>query len=224
MAKIVGLDIGTRTIAGAVFDGNARRFRLSDFFVAEVPGINGAAAAGEEMVPPASVEEVIQKLLAERNLEGADVVAAIDAKDCIIREIPVPFTKDEHIKKTILSEAENHFQTFDIEDVILEFFKVEEMGDKSRVLIAAVKKATVRERLEVLKQAGVDPVAVDLDAAALFNAYALTPTFDPERTTLLVDMGATSTKVLLVEKGQLKKVRSIRMNSFFHSPSSSFCK
>jgi hypothetical protein len=32
-------------------------------------------------------------------------------------------------------------------------------------------------------------------------------------------MGATSTKVLLVEKGQLKKVRSIRMNSFLNGSS-----
>ena len=219
MATFVGLDIGTRTITGAVFAGNAKKFRMTDFFTREIPepgqdpfAEGGQTPAGELVVPP-SIQEMVQALIAERGLQKADVVACVDAKDAIIREIIVPFTKDEHIRKVIGSEVEEHFQTFDVDDVQLEFLKVEEMAERSRILIAAVKNRAVQDRLDVLKGGGVDPVSLDLDVAALYNAFALTPAFDPSRTVLLLDMGATATKVILVEKGQLRKVRSIRMIS-----------
>jgi Tfp pilus assembly PilM family ATPase len=215
MAICVGLDIGTRKISGAVFTGG-KRFHLTDFFVLDI-STAGAAPPEDgglpELAVPPSIGEAVAKALAERNLQGADVIAAVEAKDAIIREIVVPFTKEDHIRKIISAEAEEHFQTYDIADVQLEFTKVEELGDKSRVVIAAVRNSAIRDRLELLKSAGVDPVSLDLDAAALFNAFALTHHFDPERTVLLIDMGATSTKVLLIEKGRLKKIRSIRMTS-----------
>jgi Tfp pilus assembly PilM family ATPase len=220
MALIVGLDLGTKTITGAVFSGTPGKFRLKDFFVKDIPTIADAAAAGSgtgELSTPLSIPELLLGLFQDRGLQNAEVVAGVDAKDCIIREIVVPFTKDEHIRKTISAEAEEHFQTFDIADVQLEYFKVGEMGDKSRVVIAAVRNEAIRDRLETLRQGGIDPIALDLDAAALFNAFATTPTFDPQRTVLLIDMGATTTKVLLVEKGQLKKIRSIRLSSMSSS-------
>ncbi len=221
MAQVVGLDIGTRTITGAVFTGTEKKFKLTDFFVEEIPSIDAATAAsvaGGEIVTPPSLPEVLQRIFDGRNLRGLDVVAGLDTKDAIIREVPVPFVKDEHIRKTIHSEAETHFQTFDIEEAVLEYLKVEEMGDKSRVVLVAVRDGVIKDRLDTLKAAAIDPVALDLDAAALFNAFARTPTFDPGRTTLLLDMGATSTKAILVEKGQPKKIRSIRMDSYFARP------
>ncbi len=216
MATFLGLDIGAKTITGAVFSGSANRFRLVDFFVKEVTTVDQAveqSAGGSEIVTPTSIPEMVAAAIAERGLGKADVVAAVDAKDAIIREIVVPFTKDEHIRKTIFSEAEEHFQTFDIGDVQLEYFKVEEVGDKSRTVIAAVRNDAIRQRLDLLQGASVDPIALDLDATALFNAFALTPTFDATRSILLVDMGASSTKVLLVEKGVLKKVRAVRLSA-----------
>ncbi len=221
MAITLGLDIGTRTITGAVFSGTAKKFRLVDFFVREIPriGAPGAGATGPDGSPggdlavPPSLEEVLRDVLGQRTLDAADVVAAVEAKDAIVREIIVPFTRDDHIRKVINAEAEEHFQTIDTDEVQLEFFKVEELGDKSRVVIAAVKNDAIQDRLDTLKAVDIDPISLDLDAAALFNAFALTPTFDPQRTVLLVDMGATSAKALLIEKGQLKKVRSVRLGA-----------
>ena len=144
-------------------------------------------------------------------------MAAIDTKDCIVRELSVPFLRDDQIQKTLPFEAENSLVTFDVEEMILEYLKIGEAEGRSSLLLFAARDNVVGDRLEVLKEGGVDPVSLDLDAAALFNAFALTPTFDPERNTLLVDIGATSTKVLLIEDGTLKKIRSIRLGAFLGS-------
>jgi len=219
MALVVGLDIGTRSLTGAVFAGTSKGFRLVDFFREDIPSVDGEAAnQGEEYEPPPSLAEVIGKALAERNLKTADIVAAVDAKDCIIREIPVSFTRDDQIAKVIPFEAETYLPTLDIEDIVLEHLKVGESGGKSRVILIGVHNKVIESRLETMKRAEVDPVALDLDAAALFNAFSLTPLYDSSKGTLLIDMGATSTKMVLVEDGYLKKVRSFRTAAALLSP------
>ena len=40
MATIVGLDIGTKTVTGAIVSGTPKKFRLVDFFVEEIPEIS----------------------------------------------------------------------------------------------------------------------------------------------------------------------------------------
>jgi Tfp pilus assembly PilM family ATPase len=235
MALVLGLDIGTHSLTGAVFAGAAKKFRLVDFFREEIPsmesslraaadpGQEGAGApqgpqAGGEYVPPASIEELIQKVLEKHNLKGVDVVASVDAKDCIVREGPVPFTREDQIEKVIPYQAEELLPTLQVEDLVLEWIKVGEANGKSTVALFALRNEVVQARLDTLKRADVDPMALDLDAAALFNAFAATPLYDPKKSTLLIDMGATSTKIVLVEGGQLKKVRAFRAGARALSP------
>jgi len=219
MALIVGLDIGTRSLTGAVFSGTSKGFRLVDFFRENIPGLDADAAnLAEEYEPPPSLEEIINKALTERNLQGADVVAALDAKDCIIREIPVSFTRDDQIARVIPFEAETYLPTIDIEDIVLEHVKIGESGGKSQVILFGARNDVIESRLATMTQAEIDPVALDLDAAALFNAFALTPLYDSSKSTLLIDMGATSTKIVLVEDGHLKKIRSFRSAAALLTP------
>lgn len=229
MALVVGLDIGTTTVTGAVFSGSAKKFRMVDFFVEEIPKVSSVAAPAPEsdasdgdgdggLAAPLGIEQILENVLSERDLKSADVFCAVDTKDCVIREFVVPFTRDDQIRKTIFFEAEGHFTGLNLDDAVLEYLKVSEMQGKSRLLAWALRNEIIEKRLELIKSAGVDPVALDLDAAAAFNAFALTPAFDPQRTTLLVDMGTTSTKILLVEGGELKKVRALRLEAAVTGP------
>ena len=212
-------------MTGAVFAGTSKKFRLVDFFKEEIPtlGSQGLDALhkdggkpdvkeglADEYAPPLSIEELIQKVVTERSLKGADVVAAVESKDCVFREFQVPFTKDEQIRKVILYEAENFFPAFNMDDVVLEYLKVGEVNGKSQLIAVTLRNENIESRLQLMRRAGIEPLSLDLDAAALFNAFALTPLFNSTKSTLLVDMGATSTKIVLVEGSQLKKIRAFR--------------
>lgn len=216
MALVVGLDIGTRTLKGAVFTGSPGKFQLVDFFVEAIPHLDdpvedGTQDAAGELESSETLDALIARVLAERNLRSADVIIGADTKDCVIREITVPFTREDQIRKTVPFEAENYFHAFDVEDVVLEYVKVGEAEGRSRLILMALKNSLISERLELLKRASCDPVSIDLDGAALLNAFAATPYFDEERSTLILDLGATSSKIVLVENGRLKKIRSLRM-------------
>jgi Tfp pilus assembly PilM family ATPase len=219
MQQIVGLDIGTRTVTGAVFSGSAKKYRLVDFFMEEVQTMGDSAQGPDgEFIPLLSLDEIIQKLVDEKGLKDAVVVVNVDTKDCIIREFSVPFTKDEQIRKMIAFEAEEHFHTLDVENVVLEYLKVGEANGKSHIIVVALRNEVVESRLDLLKKAEIDPIALDLDAAALVNSFALTPHYDPTKSALIIDMGANSAKIVLLEDGKLRKMRSLRTGRSVLSP------
>jgi len=212
MSRIAGIDIGGSAIKVAVFDRNPKKLRLLHFVSEPLP------EPGPEEDPAAVVREKLGRIVRDLSLQRESVVAAIDAKDVTIREVIVPFQKPEQIRRTIRFEAENYLHACAVEDVVVDFLKVEEIDRRSRLILTAARKDRIRERLSTLQAAGVDPVSLDLDAAAVFNAFRISPMYDPERVTVVVDLGATSTKILLVEKGELKKIRSVR-TAASHAPS-----
>ena len=214
MPVILGLDIGSTSITGAVFSGNQKKFRMIDFFNEEIPPVHtGEYSEDDDYVAPLGVSELIAKIIEERKLQDIEVVTAVDAKDCIMREISVPFTREEQIRKTVFFEAENYFTGFDLENTVLNHIKIGEDEDSSSLIVSALNNDEIESHLDLLKEGSVDPVVVDLDTCALFNAYRASAVFDEEKTALVVDMGATSTKIVLVEDGKLKKMRSCRLET-----------
>ena len=214
MSLILGLDIGSTTITGAVFSGNQKKFRMVDFFIEEIPPVHiGNYSGDEEYVSPMSAAEVLARILKERNLKDIDVVTSVDAKDCIMREISVPFTRDEQIRKTVFFEAENYFTGFDLENTVLDHIKTGEDDDSSSLIVSALSYDNIESHLDFFKDVSIDPVSVDLDTCALFNAYKVSSVYDPDKTALVVDMGTTSTKIVLVEGGKLRKMRSCRLET-----------
>lgn len=219
MPLVVGLDIGTQYVKGAVLAGTASKFRLVDFFTEEIPTLAFAGDEGsEEYVPPPSLAEVIARALEEHNLKLADCVASVESSECVVRQFQVPFTRDEQIRRVVLFTAEEYFPAFSMDEVVLEYLKVKESGGKSQLVVTALRNDKVEARLGLLKSAGVDPLALDLDCAALLNAFALTSAFDTQKSILLLDMGATSTKLVHVEEGRIRRFRSFRTAAAVTSP------
>ena len=221
MALVVGLDIGTSSLTGAVLAGTSAKFRLIDFFTEAIPDLGAGpqgAEGGIEYVPPMSLEELIHKLFTERDLTKADVVACMESKDCVIRQFSVPFTKEDQVRRVVSFTAEEYFPAFSMDDVVLEYLKVGETNGKSQLVVAALRNELIESRLGLFKRAGVDPVALDLDATALFNAFAITKLYQADKPALLLDMGATSTKIVFVEEGKIKKIRSFRTAATILNP------
>ncbi|MBN1418515.1 MAG: pilus assembly protein PilM [Planctomycetes bacterium] len=214
MSRVAGIDIGGSAIKVAVFDRSPKKLRLLSFVSEPLP------APGPEEDAASVVQGKLERIVRDLSLQRESVVASIDAKDATIREVIVPFQKPEQIRKTIRFEAENYLHACAVDDVIVDFLKIEQIDQRSRLILTAARKDRIRERLSLLQAAGIDPVALDLDAAALYNAFRVSPMFDPERVTVLVDIGATSTKILLIERGELKKIRSVR-TAGLHAPAPS---
>jgi Tfp pilus assembly PilM family ATPase len=207
MPRAVGLDLGRSSITVAAVDYTSRRARILEFARVELePGLSDddhARAAGH----------AIDKLFREHRLDRDNVLVNLDPGACQLRDITVPFKTRDQIDKIVRFEAEHHLHTASIDEVIVDYVKVGEIGEKSRLLLVAALKDGIRQRLDMLGRASIDPIDFDLDAVAAFNAASRTAVADEHANLVIVDVGAAYVRIIVVEERGLSHVRVSRLGA-----------
>lgn len=207
MAKALGIDIGTHAVKVAVVDGGPKGARLLRYAeVTHDPGPGGAVSAE-------AVGVALRKAIADARGPKQAAGYAFPAEQCILREISVPFETEDQIAKVIKFEFEPHLHHGAIEDVVLDFIRTGPARSGSRVLCIAAQKSVVREQLDLLAKAGVDPLHLDVDVAALFNVAKQSGALEEHPNCLVIDIGARTTKALAIRDGELRVARSIRLGA-----------
>ncbi len=202
MSKSVGLDIHERGVRAVEVTGQRKKFRVGRFIERAVTP-RGGAPDPEEL--QAALTEIF------KHFSKHHVISSVEANDTIVREIPVPFRADDQIRKVIKYEAEHHLHDCDADDVIVQYAKVGESGDGTNLLVFAVRKDVIGRRIEYARGAGVEPLAMDLDALAFFGAVKAAGLIEESPTCVLLDIGHRATGMVFVVDGTVRALRSVRL-------------
>jgi type IV pilus assembly protein PilM len=204
MARATGIHISGSSVRVADVEGSEKKLRIKGFGHAPI-------LAGPDDERVAAMTKAIKEAFKHAKASKEHVILGIPVRDCIIREITVPFTDVEQIKKVIKFEAEPHLHSSSIDEVVISFRKVGEIGNRSVVLVVAARKERLRIILEALERCGIDPLAIDIDAAGLFATTHLLEAFENKNTYVMCEVGATTTLITLVKDKSLRIVRSVRL-------------
>ena len=163
MAKAVGLDIGSRACKVVVLEGGSKGAKVLRYAEHEYE-------YGEDgVLTPGVVLAALKKAVHDAKAPKQVVSLAMPAEQCILREISVPFTNEDQIKKVVKFEFEPHLHSAAIEDVVLDYIITGPSRTGSRLLIFACLKDALQRKLDQLRAVGIDPLHVDIDMTALFN-------------------------------------------------------
>ncbi len=157
--------------------------------------------------------EAIKAAVADVGGARGRIAASIDSGDAILRELQLPFTNDDQIRKTVRFELEQHIHNHAIEDLVVDYVKTGATDKATQILVAAVPKALIEERLRLLESAAADPALLDLDALALFNALVEAGAVKDDASLLAIYGGSRFTKLLLIENGRPRAIRTIRFST-----------
>lgn len=203
MSRGIGLEVSDRRVRVVSIETGPKRVRLLSFH--------------EELIPPAPddktpapVAETIRKAVATLNGGRGRIATSVDSGEAVVRELSVPFKTDDQIRKTAPFEFENLVHNFAIEDLVVDHFKTGETEKGTTLLAAALPKKILAAKLAVYEAAGVDAQMVDLDMAALFNAFEQTGAVASDEPFLIVYGTERFTKILLVEGRRPRSLRTIR--------------
>ncbi|MCD5390671.1 type IV pilus assembly protein PilM [candidate division NPL-UPA2 bacterium] len=200
--RAIGLDIGTATVKLVELTSSRGGLRLIDFSCKEIE-----KREGEE--EKEAISRTIRELFEEKKIKEERIISALPLSSVVVRNITFPFKEAEKIEKTIKFEAESYLP-FPVEEAIIDFHITDESkGKETEVLMVAVDKRRVREHLEVLHLAAVEPVVTALDVSAIFNTYCLGAAQEETGATAIIDMGAEKTSVVVVSDGALSFTRAI---------------
>jgi Tfp pilus assembly PilM family ATPase len=140
------------------------------------------------------------------------MAACLDAGEAILREVSLPFKNEDQIRKTIRFELESQIHNYSIEQLVVAHYATGRTDKATHLLGAAVPKTAVARRLQVLEDGGAEPMWLDLDVAAAFNAMKDAGAIDTDAPHLLVFGTTKFTKLVFIEDRKPKSIRTIRFS------------
>ncbi|MHB8220924.1 MAG: type IV pilus assembly protein PilM [Acidimicrobiales bacterium] len=207
--RFVGLDIGTSAIRAAQLTvGAGPRPVLENF--GQV-GILPGSVVGGEIRDRGEIAKAIRRLWHEGGFSERRVIVGLAGLRAITREIDVPPIPPDELDDALRFQADEVIpfpmdQTLISAKVMAQFTDADG-APQLRVLMAVAHRELVDAAVAALQEAGLEPIGIDLNTAALARAF-YDPTFTagPEA---IVSVGDGLTMVVIHQAGQLQFVRTI---------------
>ncbi len=214
-----GLDIGTQAVKCVKLKFTGSAVELAGFEMQE-----------SQLDPT----ELLRKI---KHDQGADLVnISFCGVATVIRYVNFVRMNKNELKGALKFEAQKHIP-FSVNEVNLdaEILRDDLPENKMLVLIAAIKKEAVLQRIKLLENAGLRPNLIDIDSLALVNAFSFNysksesgenkpeangqpagQNQNPEagaaqnhKTTCLLNIGSTITNVNILDNGLVRLSRDI---------------
>jgi len=158
--------------------------------------------------------QAASEVLQEGKFKSRYTASAISGRNVITRYIIMQNLDEEELKEAIRFEADKYIP-FGIDEVVLDCQKIEllEGGDQMRVLLAAVKRNIVEDHVRILRDLGLEPTIIDVEAFAIGNAFLNSVSQETGATVSLVDIGHSKTNIVVMTEGKTMFNREVYLGA-----------
>ncbi len=205
----LGVDIGTASIKAVEIESSPTGApRLKNYAVLESYGhldrLNTAIQTSSLKMLEKETAALLKTLINKLDPRTRNVSASIPSFSAFTSLIEVPTMSEEELSKAMRYQAQT-VVPMPLEEVALDWMPVGEYTDESgakkqQVFLISVPNEVITKYQAVFKAAGLTLKALEIEGLSLSRALTLG---DPT-TTLVIDIGARSTAVMIAENGLLK--------------------
>lgn len=202
---VFGLDLGTSLIKAVQLKKERGQLVLQ--------------AAGSTFTPPKglasdapldqeAVAEAVKKLLAEAKIGTKKVNTALPDAKVFSQVLELPLLTEKELKEALKWEAEQYIP-FPLEEVNLDFTILEkkEKIKKMDVLIIAAPLRLIEKYVNILRMAGLTPLALETEIIAVSRILA--SQISEEKTVMVINLGSSATNFSILKKGVFSFASSI---------------
>jgi type IV pilus assembly protein PilM len=192
----VGLDVGSYAVKVVEMKETPSGNQIVNLGVKKL--LPGAIVDGEPMDRDAVIS-AIREIYDERGIENIEVASAICGRSVIIKKIKMEEMDDDTAREVMTLEAEQYVP-FEKEELSVDFEILRRgLSDNTmEVLLVAAKRDKVLSHVDLLKDAGLIPVAIDVDTFAVQNAFELNYEYEEAKVYALIDVGLSATNIGIV--------------------------
>jgi type IV pilus assembly protein PilM len=206
--EIVGIDIGSYAVKIVCFAEDKKKIRLKDW--GYIPLSIKSETPPEEK--KAIISQEIRNYLKKKGIQAKYAATSISGNAVIVRYVKLPKLARKELALTLNVEAEP-FIPFDIKDVNLTYFVLndvmEEGQPKMETVLVAAKKDAVMDKIDILSDAGLDPLIIDVDSFALETLCGQLFPQPDANAALILNIGHKVTNLSIVCQGGTRVVRDI---------------
>ena len=145
-----------------------------------------------------SIIDAIRKASASLTLDSKKVNFSIAGPQVIMRYILLPFMSEKDLSKSLEFELEKYIP-YKKEEAIINCHILAKMPNNQMiVLLVAAERKIVQEKIEIIKEAGLEPQLITVDSLALCEAFkAISPR--QKGVVALIDIGYRLAKLVVLE-------------------------
>ena len=210
----LGIDIGTAAIKIVELEKTGGRFALKNYGLFELRGTD-TQSSGQGMdqsilkLPDQEIIWGLKELIKKSNIKSTSVIASIPSFSTFTTVIEMPYLSEQELAKALPFEARKYVP-IPLSEVVLDWSIIDISnpvtlgvpGSSPRpatvqVFLAAVPKEETERYRRIMKGAGLDLKALELENTALTRALLgndLSPT-------AIINIGGRSTSIVIVDKG-----------------------
>ncbi len=207
--SIVGLDIGSSMVKAVELTrkSNGKDFDLHHLGVSRMAP---EAIVQGAFLNSSAIVEAIRDAVDHAKIRTKRVAAAVSGHSVIVKKVSLPSMTREELDEQIRWEAEQYIP-FDVNEVNLDFqiLEASDTEGQMEVLLVAAKKDLIDDYVQVIQEAGLQPVVIDVAAFAVENAFAVNYQTESGQAVALVNIGAQVVNINIVQDGAPAFTRDI---------------
>lgn len=226
--SVLGIDIGSSSIKVVQLRRKSGRAILETYGELSLGPYGGLSVGQATNLPVEKIVEALKDLLSEKEVKVTTNLCGISIpfSSSLMTVIEMPESSEKQIAQMIPFEARKYIPT-PISEVTLDWsiipkdrnaekknenenvFATKEKP-KMEVLIVAIHNSTIEKYKEIIEKSNLSASFFEIEIFSTMRAI-----LDDETTpTMIVDMGATSTKLYIVERGILRSSHMINRGAF----------
>jgi len=216
MKSIIGLDIGSSYIKVVQLKDIKAGYELELFDMVPLPPeiiVEGSIIDSFRLI------DTLKELFRKSRIKIKDTIIGIAGhSSVIIKRISLPEMSEEELSESIKFEAEQYVP-FSIEDVNLDFqiLGPKEEAGQMDVILVAVKKDTINEYVNAVRESGLNPIIVDVNHFALENMYEINYEIESNKNVAIVNIGASTINMNILKGGISVFTRDSAVGSNLHT-------
>jgi len=202
----IGVDIGGRSVK--LVQLSADHASLVDAVRCEVPSAQITNDAKTSQTDEADSDdqfvETLRRAREGRNFRGRDAVICLNDRQLFLQNIRVPKQDQDSLFRAVQQEAAGRIP-FPVAETDIRFLEAADIrhGDAvmRELILVACHRPILNRALDLVSRAGLQPIAVDIEPAALLRSYAsqFRREQDQRERAILVHIGQASTAVVIAE-------------------------
>lgn len=207
---LIGLDIGSAYLKAVQVDAQKRGFRVTRAAQQKTPA---DAIRDGIIINKEAVGDALRQMLKTAGISATGAVTAVSGPTVVVRHIKLPRMTEAALRKSVRYEAAKYISA-NVDDSAIEFEILgpdPEAEDQMNVMLVAAPREMVESRIAAVELAGLEAVAVDMEAFALQRALVdcNVHQYSDGGMRALVDVGAAHTEVSILNGTTFALTRSI---------------
>lgn len=193
----IGVDLGSHTIRLMQLSGD--RTRIVEAVRWDLPD---EAKSEDASVRIPAAAEALKQAVSCRDFRGREAVLCLGAQELFVQNIRVAKTPEVDMAGVVQQEAAGRVP-YDIAETDVRFIETADIRHggtmRREVIILACHRPVLEQQLEIVTEAGLRPVAVDVQPLALMRCHAAQFRREEDKTQrgMFVHIGATTTAVVI---------------------------